>query len=168
MRNPLRANNLALLLWAALFLPLLSACGRNDHVAYSSFVDIGSRGWPSTELCVYATALEDSALFRNPRARYDMILAIRHTGDCPYAELFLPVSQPVVGSPQLPDTLRIPLARRDGTWLGRSSKGVYTLTDTLCRDVPLPLLYSLTLGQAMPTPYLTGLLSVGLVIERTN
>lgn len=146
----------------------LCACSRGRTVVYSCFVDIPSGGWPADEFCMFNTAELDSALFTDKSARYDVILAIRHTDDCPYGRLYLPVSQSSVDCPPLPDTLRVQLTDASDSWLGRYSKGIYTLTDTLMRDVPLPPLYSLKVSQAIPGKSLPGVLGVGLIITLNN
>lgn len=149
---------------------LLSAagCSRERHVAYADFVDIPSSGWSAREYCGFDTSDADSALFRDPAGRYDMMLTIRHTGECPYAELYLPAVQSVDSCTALPDTLHVCLTGPDGRWRGTHSKGIYTVTDTLLRSTPLPPLYSLRLYHAMPADRLGGLLSVGLVIEESD
>lgn len=147
---------------------LFTACGRDDRVVYADYVDIPTEGWSRKEFCSFETASIDSTLFDNPQGRYNVILSIRHTGECPYAELFLPAVQSVDSCTALPDTLHVRLSGGDGAWRGTHSKGIYTLTDTLLTHTPLPPRYSLRLYQAMPPERLTGLLSVGLIIETAD
>lgn len=143
-------------------------CGNEDRTVYADFVDIPSEGWNRFEFCEFNTAETDSALFSDSAARYDMLLTVRHTGHYPYRLLLMPVTQNENAQNHLPDTLRIRLTDPDGDWLGSESKGIYTFTDTLARRVCLPSLYSLRLCQAMPVEDLRGLLSVGLIIQKSE
>lgn len=144
----------------------LNACMNEGKVLYAEYVDIPSEGWDKLEYCEYDTSKSDSTLLDNPEELYDMLLSVRHTGTCPYATLTLPVVQSVDSCSTLPDTLRVRLTGADGKWRGTYSKGVYTLTDTIAVGTALPSRYSLRLFHAMPCRSLTGLLSVGLIIER--
>lgn len=152
-------------------LPLLAlgaGCMRHRDVVYADFVDIPSEGWSRKEFCAFETAKADSAMFADSTARYDVMLTVRHTGECPYTELLLPAVQSQERCTSLPDTIHIRLAGSDGAWRGTHSKGIYSLTDTLLRHTPLPPLYSLRLYHAMPVERLSGLMSVGITIERAD
>ena len=153
---------------AILGLCLGGGCGNEDRTVYADFVDIPSEGWSRFEFCEFNTAETDPALFADSAARQDMLLTVRHTDRDPYRLLLMPMTQSENARNLLPDTLRIRLTDSDGDWLGTESKGIYTYTDTLARRVPLPPLYSLRLYQAMPLENLPGLLSVGLIIQKSE
>jgi len=144
----------------------LNACLNEGKVLYAEYVDIPSEGWDKLEYCEFDTAKSDSTLLDSPGRLYDMFLSIRHTGTCPYATLVLPAVQSVDSCSTLPDTLRVRLTDGAGEWRGNASKGIYTLTDTIAIGTALPSRYSLRLFHAMPCRSLTGLLGVGLIIER--
>lgn len=161
-RHSLGLPSIVCLLMAFLF----GGCGRSERIVYSQFIDIPASGWGRDECCEYNTATVDSALF-DGKGRYDIILAVRHTGECPYSELVLPVSQPDELPSLLPDTLKVKLAGRHG-WRGSCSKGIYVFADTLLKGaIPAPL-YSFRLYQDMPGESLPGLLSVGIIISKTE
>lgn len=147
---------------------LLCHCGGDDRVVYTRFVDIPRQGWSADEFCEFNTADADSSLFAEAGDAYNVILTIRHTDLFPYRELFLPVVQSEQISASLPDTLRVPLTSTDGGWRGRHSKGIYVVSDTLLRDIRLPNLYFIRLYHAMPESRLGGLLSVGIIIEKSS
>lgn len=147
---------------------MLSSCGQDREVVYSRFVDIDPGGWSVEEFCEFNTAEADSSLFADKTARYDVLLAVRHTDDFPYRELYLPAVQSEHVSGLLPDTLKVSLASSGGGWRGVHSKGIYVVSDTLLSDVELPQLYFLRLYHAMPDRKLAGLLSIGVIIERTS
>lgn len=155
-------------MFLAALLALNAGCVRDRDVVYADFVDIPSEGWSRKEFCAFETAKVDSAMLADPDARYDVMLTVRHTGECPYTELFLPAVQSQDRCTSLPDTLHVSLVDPDGTWRGTHSKGIYSLTDTLLRHTSLPPLYSLRLYHAMPVERLAGLLSVGITVERTH
>lgn len=154
--------------FVAALLALNAGCVRDREVIYADFVDIPSEGWSRKEFCAFETAKIDSAMFADSTARYDVMLTVRHTGKCPYTELFLPAVQSEDRCTSLPDTIHVSLATPDGAWRGTHSKGIYSLTDTLLRHTSLPPLYSLRLYHAMPEERLAGLLSVGITIERAD
>ena len=146
---------------------LAVACGRHDTV-YSGFVDIPPSGWACDEYCGFETAALDSALFRDSVARYDIVLAVRHTDSYPYSDLWLVSRQGDLPVAALPDTIHMRLADKSGRWLGRDNKGIYMYTDTIVRNTCVPELYALQLGHSMPVRQLKGLLGLGLVISRAH
>ena len=155
-------------LWILCLLMLIgiSSCGRDTRVVYADFIDMPSGGWPRDEFCEFNTAATDSSLFADKEARYDVMLTVRHTDDYPYTAIAMSAVESIDNSTCLPDTVRVTLMSRDGKWFGRSSKGIYTLTDTILRNATLPSLYSLRLFHTMPSNPLPGLLSLGLIIEK--
>ena len=91
---------------------------------YSGFVDIPPSGWACDEYCGFETAALDSALFRDSVARYDIVLAVRHTDSYPYSDLWLVSRQGDLPVAALPDTIHMRLADKSGRWLGRDNKGI--------------------------------------------
>lgn len=145
----------------------LASCTGADTV-YSSFVDIPSPGWRADEYCGFATVDFDSALFRSKAARYDVILAIRHTDDYPYSDIWILTDQEDAALRPLPDTLHLALSGRDGLWRGKMGKGICLFTDTIAKSVEIPEYYSLRLRHAMPVPVLNGMIGVGVIINKSE
>lgn len=145
----------------------LASCTGADTV-YSSFVDIPSPGWKADEYCDFATVDFDSALFVSKSERYDVIIAIRHTDDYPYSDLWLLSGQDDAAFKPVPDTIHLNLSGRDGLWRGKSGKGICLFTDTIAKSVEIPQFYSLRLRHAMPTPVLNGMIGVGVIINKSE
>ncbi|MBD5232040.1 MAG: gliding motility lipoprotein GldH [Bacteroidales bacterium] len=130
------------------------------------FVELPSAGWDEDVYCEFPTARTDSSLFANPAERYDVILAIRHTEEYPYRDLYLNVeSNPQA---QLPKEVHLTLAGNSGKWTGKGLYGLYTVTDTLARDIPLPALLNASVGQNMRRGNIPGIVNVGLIIQRSK
>lgn len=149
------------------FCAALISCSRSD-VVYSSFVDIPAQGWATDEYCDFPTAQLDSTLFVDKAARYDLILAVRHTERYPFSDLWLLTQQDERRVAELPDTIHLTLADPSGSWRGRSAKGIYMYTDTVARGVAVPELYDLRLRPDMSVPVIEGLLGIGLIIEKSK
>lgn len=161
-------NNVSGYIYVVLLTLFMSQCVADSNVVYSEYVDISPDGWPADEYCEFVTARTDSTLFNDTGKRYDLLLSIRHNGDCPYSELFLPVLPFVDSCNLLPDTLHLRLDDGKGSWRGSHSVGIYTVTDTILKNVKLPPQFGLRLFHAMPCEKLPGLLSIGLIITTNN
>lgn len=153
-------------IFALLF--VLCCCSHNDNTVYADYVDIPSDGWSVNEFCEFNTAEHDSTLFADSSARYNILLTVRHTGECPYSELFLPAVPMVDDFNLLPDTVHMRLDNGSGQWRGSHAMGIYTVTDTILKSAQLPPLFGLRIFHAMPCEKLTGLLSVGLIIQKNK
>lgn len=126
------------------------------------FVDLPSSEWEEGVYCEFPTATTDSALFDNPAACYDVIVAVRHTDSYPFNTLFLTLDcRPAV---KLPAEIDMRLADSNGKWTGSGLYGVYTATDTVAKGIKLPRCLSVSVGQNMHRGSLPGIVNVGLII----
>ncbi len=140
----------------------LSSCSGDREPVFSEFVDIPSSGWDAPLYCDFATARRDSAMFADSARRYDVILVVRHTEAYPFADLYLSLAS--VPEAELPSERRIVLAKEGGTRVGINAHGIYTVADTIAREIALPQLFNLKVSQAMRRDALEGIVNVGVVI----
>lgn len=144
-------------------LGLLASCsGHNND--YSAFSTIDPEGWDYARTYVYRPAIADSL------ADGLLRVAVRHTNDYPYRNLWLEVSYQVQAPDSTisfrADTVNMHLADIYGNWLGSGLGASYQKADTVRTDFRLIPGAPIRLRHIMRVEQLEGLEQVGIIFEK--
>lgn len=149
-------------LWAACF-GLLVSCSAHEN-DYSAFSTIDSDGWAYGHTFVYRPEITDSM------ADGLLRVAVRHSNDYPYRNLWLEVSYQVVAPDSTisfrADTVNIPLADIYGNWLGSGTGTSFQKADTVRTDFRLIPGAPVRVRHIMRADRLRGLEQVGIIFEK--
>lgn len=152
-------------LWA---LPVAVAAllgGCSSHVDdYSAFTTIDPEGWDYGKSYVYLPQIENSV------ADGVMRLAVRHSNEYPYRNLWLEVTSQVQGADSTVafrvDTLNVVLADAYGNWLGSGLGTSFQKSDTLAADYRLISGAPVRVRHIMRLERVEGLEQVGIIFEK--
>ncbi|HEY0976672.1 MAG TPA: gliding motility lipoprotein GldH [Flavobacteriales bacterium] len=107
-------------------------------------------------------------------AAHDVYLDLRHNGDYPFSNLYTFITLTAPDSTTLTDTVECVLADPTGRWYGKGTGFIFSdrfqahVLYKLRNRFPRAGRYTLTLEQAMRTDTLTGVLDVGVSVERSR
>ncbi|MBP3420337.1 MAG: gliding motility lipoprotein GldH [Marinifilaceae bacterium] len=104
--------------WLLVLVVVAGACNSNGRVV--RYYNFSGEEWPREECCEFETNLPESGV-------YDIDVAVRHTVDLPYSEIWCAVTMRSDSSDWVVDTLRLPMMDSLGFWLG-SGNSVKTVT----------------------------------------
>lgn len=156
-RNSLAAASLSLLLaWAT------AACSKaHDDVAYSRFTSVPASEWDTLDGREFRMLDNDSV---RRTGLYDLVLCVRHDSSYPYRELWLEVEESDMRGVVRTDTVRLTIARSDGSFCGSGRYGLYEVADTVLRSVPQRFGWQFGIRQIMAGLPLKGVNNIGLVL----
>ena len=134
----------------------VAACSRyaND---YSQFGNIEPEGWAYTTFYVFTPEIEDSVTHGT------LTLAVRHTNDYPYRNLYLEVSYWQADSCAARDTLNVQLADIYGNWLGGGLGTSFQKADTIHSNFQLLNHSTIKVRHVMRPDVVTGVEQIGLM-----
>lgn len=148
-------------LWVCLLIILAAACSDHSPVVYSSFVAVPADGWDTLDGREFHLLKNDSV---RARGLYDVVLAIRHDSSYPYRDLWLEVEQSDMSGIISTDTIRIPIAGKDGSFIGTGRYGLYEQADTILREVQQRFGWQLSVRHIMAGPDLKGINNLGIIL----
>lgn len=136
----------------------LTAC---SDVAYSHFEEIDNNGWKGAEVVNFKPVLEDST------ALYDLEIAVRHSNDYPFQNLWLYVAFRENYDIKV-DTVQLILADEWGRWHGDGHGVVKTFASPYKKGYKLPegTSFGVTIRHAMRQDPLQGITDVGLIAKK--
>ncbi len=141
----------------------LASCSAHDN-DYSAFSAIDSEGWDYGRTYVYRPAIADSV------ADGTLRVAVRHTNDYPYRNLWLEVAYQVQAPDSTvsfrTDTVNMQLADVYGNWLGSGLGTSFQKADTVSTDFRLIPGAPVRVHHIMRVDRLEGLEQVGIIFER--
>lgn len=133
---------------------------------YSAFSSVDGDGWAYGNTYVYLPQVEDSVVDGS------LLVAVRHTNDYPYSNLYLELSYQSLGPEGhvefRRDTVNVELCDKYGHWLGSGSGLSYRLTDTVSTGFRLIDGAPLRLRHVMRSDRVTGLEQVGIIFTAND
>lgn len=142
---------------------LLCSCGGVDRVGYSRFVDVPVDGWPPEQTFAFDPEETDSARMAQT---YDLVVSVRYTTGYPYRELWLALEEFTQEGYLRTDTVQLQLTDGRGHPMGRGKLGLYSVTDTIRRDLKVPEGYHVEIGHVLADEELEGVRNIGLTLLR--
>jgi len=141
---------------------LISSCERS--VLVDNNMELPEAYWPESSKLQLEFEQSDTVM------EYNFYITLRNTNDYPYRNLFVFLTTVFPNGKTKRDTINCPLATPQGKWLGKGFGGVYDnrILYLSKRRFPLPGTYKIQMEQAMRIPELTGVLDVGIRIEKAN
>lgn len=138
----------------------MAACHQPKSPERSKYFNISADGWAYGDTLAWTPV--DSAVIDTA----SLIIALRHTNDYPYANIWLECRYfaPGDSAPSV-DTINIWLADEYGRWLGTGIGVGYQLSDTAIRHVPIDVGRPIGVRHVMRADRLTGLEQLGLIIN---
>jgi gliding motility-associated lipoprotein GldH len=141
---------------AATALIAAAACSRHAN-DFSQFGNIDPEGWRYTTSYVFTPEIEDSLTHGT------LSLAVRHSNDYPYRNLYLEVSYWQADSCLKTDTVNVQLADIYGNWLGGGLGTSFQKADTLCSNFPMLNHSVIKVRHVMRPDVVTGVEQIGLM-----
>lgn len=140
------------------FLLILSVVACSDSAFYEKNESINKRSWSYAELPKFDVAITDS------KAKYDIWINVRHSGEYNYSNLFLLVHEK---GPQTKDTAyryEMKLAELDGRWTGNTAGSLYENNLLIKENYTFPDtgLYSFLIEQNMRENPLRDISDIGI------
>lgn len=138
----------------------MTACHQPPVSERSKYFNIGAEGWAYGDT-LFWTPLDSAAIDTT-----NLILALRHANDYPYANIWLEYSYyaPADTVPHT-DTINIWLADEYGRWLGTGIGVGRQLADTALQHTPIDLSKPIGVRHVMRSDCLTGVEQVGIIIN---
>lgn len=141
---------------------LWGGCDRS--MVFDQSVSVKGRSWHRAVQYPFLVTIEDTV------SAYNLYINLRHTGDYPYANLFLFLHSSLPDGRTATDTLELVLADARGKWYGSG------LGDLLCYRVPYKRgvqmsqsgVYQFSIEQAMRNQALPAIVNVGFRVERAQ
>lgn len=138
----------------------LTACHPPQADERSKYFAISADGWAYGDTLAWIPV--DSVVIDTA----NVIVALRHANDYPYANIWLECSHFAPGdSVASVDTINIWLADEYGRWLGTGIGVGCQLVDTALRQQPIDLSRPVSVRHLMRVDCLTGVEQVGLIIK---
>lgn len=143
---------------AAAILAAATACVPSPD-DYSDFRTLPDEGWAYTHHLTFTPEIADSA------SRGTMLVAVRHSGDFNYRNIWLEIAATMPDGTVRRDTIDIELADKFGTWLGSGPGTSFQKADTLPRPYTLVDSATIELRHIMRIDTLHGIEQVGLIFK---
>jgi gliding motility-associated lipoprotein GldH len=156
---PLRTPKLFALLITVLF---LSACGL--HAIYDDHIELQDGKWFKNDAAKFEVMITDTV------SQFDFVLNIRNNTDYRYSNLYVFLMTEFPNGNITRDTIECILANNSGKWLGKGWGSLKENRIMLKSGLQFPLKgkYEFLIQQAMRADTLTGIVGVGLRIEKTD
>lgn len=134
----------------------LMAC--SDGPQYSSFQRLPGKGWAYGDTLAVRFASADSV------AAGTLCVALKHTNDYRFANLWLEVTVPQADGSVRRDTVNVPMADPYGRWYGGGIGTSFQLSDTVAQHVSVDMTRPLLLRHIMRLDTLTDIELIGLTL----
>lgn len=153
-----RAVRLFSFITGIVMLTFLQSCG--DKAFYDQVQSFDDKSWDKKDTAVFKVDVQDSILNR------DFILSLRTSTDYLYSDLWVYIMVTAPDGTTSKVAQKIPLARPDGSWIGRVSG---TLVESRLRfdSKPFPIKgeYVFMIANATQEESIPNVLDIGLRIE---
>ncbi len=152
--------------WIA-FSVILSACAEITPVEFSHFDNFGSRGIPDGWVYDFNPVPADSADMG--RALYDVVLTVRFNSRTSSRNLVLDVEEVSLEKMEpVNSRINLTLFSDEGKPLGTGNLGLFEISDTLHRAVPVYEGYSVAVSSPLPSSETVGINAVGVSLVRSG
>lgn len=147
---------------AILILTLLGMFSCNSNQLYDEYKKIENESWNLNNKLKFEFEVDDTVGF------YNIFIAVRHTQDYPYNNLWLFVKSSAPNGRTALDTVEIILSDNRGKWLGSGLGDIYDLDFLWKKGVrfAIPGKYIVEYQQAMRIDDLMGIKKMGLRVEK--
>lgn len=147
---------------------VLFGIGCSDQVVYQSDQEVPGGAWLRSWRPAFEFDVADTV------STHDVYLDIRHTGDYPYSNLYTFISLKGPDGRVTTDTVECTLADAEGRWYGKGTGFIFSdrhQANVLYKyreRFPRKGRYAFTIEQAMRTDTLSGVIDVGVSVERSK
>jgi len=157
-----KRNNRPGLILLLIAIPLFWACG--NVVLVDRTVEFEEKSWDVKS--EFNTKFEVTDTVSN----YNFFVTMRNTDEYPYQNIFVFLKTEFPNGKSKLDTINCPLADARGKWLGKGFGGVYDNRVLYMAQKRFPLTgsYSINIEHAMRDEELSGILDVGVRIEKAQ
>lgn len=141
---------------------LWSGCDRS--MVFDQSVSVKGRSWHRAVQYPFLVTIDDTV------SAYNLYINLRHTGDYPFANLFLFLHSSLPDGRTSTDTLELVLADTRGRWYGSGLGDLLWYRVPYKRGVQLAQsgVYRFSLEQAMRNEALPAIVNVGFRVERVQ
>ncbi|HEX2616115.1 MAG TPA: gliding motility lipoprotein GldH [Flavobacteriales bacterium] len=145
---------------------LLAGCG--NEVLFQADQELPAGRWERTNKPAFSFEVADTL------GEHDVFLDVRHTGDYPYSNLYTFVTLTGPDGRTLTDTVECTLADPTGRWYGKGTGFIFSdrfqahVLYRMHNRFPRSGRYTFTIEQAMRTDTLSGVIDVGVSVERSS
>ncbi len=142
--------------------------GCANNVVFQADQEVPNGSWDRSWKPEFAFDIVDTL------AAQDVYLDIRHTGDYPFSNIYTFVKLTGPDARQLTDTVECTLADGTGRWYGKGVGFIHSdrfqahVLYKLRNRFPRKGRYTITLEQAMREDKLSGVIDVGISVERSK
>lgn len=152
------------LIFTVLLIVIISSCSRGE--VYFKYKQVDKGEWTSDTPLVF----ELDSLLVDPSLKYDFQLDVVYSNLYPYHDLWLVVSNNLVDTISLQDTIRVVLVDEYGTRTGSGNAGYYQLSLPYKTDVFLDTIstYTVSVSHAMRDGKLKGIEKIGLKVSEKD
>lgn len=151
------AKHSLLLVVLAFLLTPLAGCSHSGET--SAYEPVDASGWNYGDTIGLVLESPDSV------AAGDLAIAVRHSADYDYSNIWLEVSYPI-GDSIKSDTVNVALADVYGNWFGKGLGLSYQHVDTVLRDINLRLPARIGIRHIMRVDKIKGIEQLGIIIAR--
>lgn len=163
--KPQGSAKLPLFILACLFAVAAAGCsGRGQLNVYEKHVPIPSYKWDYAFHPAFEVQITDTS------ARYNIEVTVRHTEQYGFSNLWLLITSAYEGVKPRTRRVELPLADREGRWLGSGIDGIFAHRIPIQREARFDKagIYRFSFAQDMRINPLPGIMSVGLRIEKIS
>lgn len=152
------------LILAAILISIITSCGKGE--AYFEFEKVEKGEWHRDTVLVFNV----DSLTVNPLLKYDIQLDIVYTSLYPYHDLWMMVTNNIIDSIFLSDTIQTSLIDDYGKRTGSGNLGLYQLSVPYKTNIKLDTItpYTVSVGHAMRDIKLKGIEKIGLKIYESE
>jgi len=139
---------------------MLTACEQSR--VYDKNHSILGAGWHYDEPFVFEVSIMDTSV------TYNMFVTVRHTDEFLFNNLWISLATTLPDGSNTSEKVNVELSAPDGKWLGNCVDGICYNAYLIQKNFTFPLQgnYTFSMEQDMRTDPLTGLLDVGIRIEK--
>lgn len=144
---------------------MISGCGPHTQLnVYEKHVSIPGYSWDYNFHPSFSFQIEDTA------ATYSISVTIRNSNDYAFSNIWLRISSGRNGEKPKTQRVELPLANKEGRWLGTGMDGIYDHRIPIQQHARFdrPGTYDFSFEQNMRTNPLPHIMSVGLRIEKIS
>ena len=154
------AKAVAMILFIAAAILIMSACQRKPVMAHSSFTHLPSEGWQRSLPLTYIPVYDDSA------AVYDVTLVVRHANSYRYRNLSLVVDIIDADSAVTRREVNMLLADEYGNWSGGGFGALYQDQTVIAHSIAPDDAHTIVVWQSMQScDTLRGLEDLGVIVR---
>ena len=144
------------------FVCMVFSCTNN--ALYFEYASVNENGWMKDSTCRYEISVN------NTDELYNMYINTRNTGNYPYQNLWLFITEMGPDSVVKHDTINFYLADEFGMWLGKGVGHAYNMPVLYRQNFKFQQkgVYKFEIGQGMRDSMLLGISDVGIKVEKAN